>query len=357
MVLLVCAFPFSAIAQQSALPWLESIGAQKGLADIHTISAEAAVTVSDGLTYTVNTVFHDRQRVVWKREYADRTITQGVEGRYIWAYDGQVETEASPFVEEVVLGHQFHAKLLFFDQFHPAFGTPKATQFAGQECMALASVNENSSWILYYEHTGRPLGSVRTRKDESPIIFKYDDWRTVAGILLPFGVLIDDGERKFHYRYSSVSLNEGSLVDFRAPEDVLTEEQKLLRLHRISMDGHLFGRASEMKTVQGDLMALVSEGDVYMMASEQSDAMLDRIMASRDYTVYDDLIRPIVKISEDGTLGWLIAQVSARGIRFDANGAPGNPLEFVCAWIELYEKVQGHWQLTGNVSTFQPGRQ
>ena len=94
-----------------------------------------------------------------------------------------------------------------------------------------------------------------------------------------------------------------------------------------------------------------------MMASEQSDAMLDRIMASRDYTVYDDLIRPIVKISEDGTLGWLIAQVSARGIRFDANGAPGNPLEFVCAWIELYEKVQGHWQLTGNVSTFQPGRQ
>ena len=47
LVLLVCAFPFSAIAQQSALPWLESIGAQKGLADIHTISAEAAVTVSD----------------------------------------------------------------------------------------------------------------------------------------------------------------------------------------------------------------------------------------------------------------------------------------------------------------------
>ena len=42
------------------------------------------------------------------------------------------------------------------------------------------------------------------------------------------------------YRYSRIRLNEGSLDGFRAPEDVLTEEQKLLRLHRIAMDGHLF---------------------------------------------------------------------------------------------------------------------
>ena len=63
--------------------------------------------------------------------------------------------------------------------------------------------------------------------------------------------------------------------------------------------------------------------------------MLDRIMASRDYTIYNDLIRPIVTISEDGTLGWVIAHVSASGLRFDADGAPSGPLEFVSAWIEL----------------------
>ena len=104
-------------------------------------------------------------------------------------------------------------------------------------------------------------------------------------------------------------------------------------------------------------MVFVSDGDIYTMTGEQSDIMLDRIMASRDYTVYADLIRPIVKISEDGTLGRVIAQVSARGVRFDVNGAPSGPLEFVSAWIALYEKVQGQWRLTGNVSNLRPGRQ
>ncbi|GEM_PF-826704 len=354
--LLAGIFAVSATAQQSALPWLESIGARGRLADIHTISAEAAVTVSDGLTYTVNTVFHDRQRAVFRRVYADRTITQGVEGRYIWSFDGKAETEAPPFVEEFVLGHQLHAQLLFFDRLHPEIGTSMPAQFAGRKCMSLASENKNSSWILYYDPTGRPLGMENTRTKETPIIFKFDDWRPVANISLPFAILIDDGKRSFQYRYSSVKLNEGSLAVFRAAEEVLTEEQRLLRLHRIIMDDHLFGRTDGMKNVRGDSMVIVSDGEVYKMAGAESDAMLDRMMTSRDYTVYDDLIRPIVKISNDGSLGWVIAQVSASGVRFDANGKPSGPLEFVCAWIELYEKVQGRWRLLGNVSNFRPGR-
>ena len=106
MALLAGILVVSTTAQQSALPWRENIGAQGSLADIHTINAEAAVTVSDGLTFTVNTVFHDRQRAIFRRIYADRTVTQGVEGRYIWSYDGKAETEAPPFVEEFVLGHR-----------------------------------------------------------------------------------------------------------------------------------------------------------------------------------------------------------------------------------------------------------
>ncbi len=72
VLLLQWAFPFFSIAQQPVLPWLESIGAQGGFSDIHTVSTEAAVTVSDGLTYTVHTVFHDGQRAIFRREYADR---------------------------------------------------------------------------------------------------------------------------------------------------------------------------------------------------------------------------------------------------------------------------------------------
>ena len=167
--------------------------------------------------------------------------------------------------------------------------------------------------------------------------------------------MIDDGERKFNYSYQTISFNKGSILDFKAPESVLTEEQKLLNHHRIIMDGHYFGQTNEMKKLQSDTMIMVSEGEIYYILGNQPDAMIDRIMSNRDYTTYDDLVRPIVQISGDGQLGWVIAQVSAKGIRFDEDGNPKGPLEFVCTWIELYEKVDGQWRMKGNVSNFQPG--
>ncbi len=194
------------------------------------------------------------------------------------------------------------------------------------------------------------------RAGEKSITFKFDDWRSVQNITLPFAVLIDDGKRTFEYRYTTLSLNDGSIAEFRALENVLTEEQKLLRLHRIIMDGHLFGQTSEMKTIGGDSMVIVSDGDIYAVVKSQSDAMFDDIMKSRNYTSYDDLIRPVVKISNDGTLAWVIAQVYAEGVRFDSAGNPNGPLEFVCAWIELYKKVQDKWNWIGNVSNFRADR-
>ena len=60
---------------------------------------------------------------------------------------------------------------------------------------------------------------------------------------------------------------------------------------------------------------------------------------------------PIVRISKDGSLGWLIAQVSAAGVQADAGGQE-KPVAFTSAWIELYEKQNGRWVAVGNVSNF-----
>jgi hypothetical protein len=59
---------------------------------------------------------------------------------------------------------------------------------------------------------------------------------------------------------------------------------------------------------------------------------------------------PIVSVSADGTLGWVVVQVRARGVQGDAK----EPLAFVSAWIELYEKRKGRWVRVGNVSNFKP---
>ena len=60
-----------------------------------------------------------------------------------------------------------------------------------------------------------------------------------------------------------------------------------------------------------------------------------------------------MNVSRDGTLGWIIAQVYAQGTQTTADGET-RPIEFVSAWIELYEKRNGRWLRTGNVSNFKP---
>ncbi len=55
-----------------------------------------------------------------------------------------------------------------------------------------------------------------------------------------------------------------------------------------------------------------------------------------------------MKVSADGTLGWAIVQVEAKGVR------AGEAYAFQSAWIELHEKQDGEWVGIGNVSNFKP---
>ena len=94
----------------------------------------------------------------------------------------------------------------------------------------------------------------------------------------------------------------------------------LLRLHRIGMDDHLYETIEGLKAIRGDSMIIVSRGEVYTMGSDDFDETMESIMNSRDHYIYDDLIRPGVRVSRDGSLGWVIVQVSAKGVFIDQKG-------------------------------------
>ena len=346
--------PFLSLAQPTNLPWLSTIAPKVNLNEIQTISTQANVTVSDGLTYQTHTLYHDPQRAIFKRTYADRTVVQGLEGKYVWTYDGTSEKEASAFIGKIILGHQFHAQILFLDKLHSLTDSLKTVEFNNKQCKAVSSNSDGQYFEFYFQEEGRPLGFTIFNEEEDDIIFKFADWRKVAEVDLPFAVDIDDGKRIFQYKFTEIKFNEGSIADYSAPDSLLTEEQKLLRCHRVIMDGHLFGITDGIKAQQADTMAMLNAGEIFMVEGRPPVAMIDRIMSNRDYFVYDDLIRPMVEVSEDGTLGWVIATLYANGIRFDENGQPTDPIEFTCSWVELYEKVNRDWKLKGIASTFLP---
>jgi len=75
--------------------------------------------------------------------------------------------------------------------------------------------------------------------------------------------------------------------------------------------------------------------------------------ASTRFASYVDLVEPVVEVSADGTLGWVVVQVEAKGVQTGDDGKEAS-VAFVSAWIELYQKRDGRWFRTGNVSNFKP---
>jgi hypothetical protein len=70
------------------------------------------------------------------------------------------------------------------------------------------------------------------------------------------------------------------------------------------------------------------------------------------YEEWDDLEPPVVRVSDDGSMGWIVSRVR---VKRTSPGADGTPQEraFVYAGIMTYEKSEGRWIRVANVSTFE----
>ena len=191
------------LAAHGSVPaWLTQVGERDGITAVH---ATAAVTVSDGLTYDSITVYEGPDRASFKRVYADRTVAHRVDGEKVWQVEADSETEVDSFYGMFVMGHQIQAQILFFDQIHPDATEPAPARFDAEDCLAITAGGE-FSWRLYYAEDGRPLGMRLPREEGAPVVYRFEDWRGIGGVTLPFAVFIDDGERQFEYRFTEVEI-------------------------------------------------------------------------------------------------------------------------------------------------------
>jgi hypothetical protein len=129
-------------------------------------------------------------------------------------------------------------------------------------------------------------------------------------------------------------------------DELLSLHEKVLRAHRES-DVEL------LLADESDDYVVANRGDITRPTLEQRRARLGGYLRATRFTEYRDLAPPIATVSADGTLGWVVVQVQARGTQA---GPAGEALkvDFTSAWIELYRKDAGRWKRIGNVSNFRP---
>ena len=96
---------------------------------------------------------------------------------------------------------------------------------------------------------------------------------------------------------------------------------------------------------------VASRGEVTRPSLDERRQRLGEYFRVATFEEYRDIADPVITVSTDGTLGWVVVQVQVRGVRAGEGGRK-ETLDFVSAWIELYQKRDGRWWRVGNVSNF-----
>ena len=128
---------------------------------------------------------------------------------------------------------------------------------------------------------------------------------------------------------------------------------QLLAAHQQVIQAHLSKDVTTWLNGEADEYLSANRGDITYPTKTERAAMRQPYLEQTEFSEYRDLVSPVVKVSADGTLGWVIAQIQAIGVRTMPDGQE-IAFDAVWAWIELYEKIDGRWLCIGNVSNAKP---
>ena len=129
------------------------------------------------------------------------------------------------------------------------------------------------------------------------------------------------------------------------------DERRLLALHEAGLKAHMDSDIDALLAIQADDFLLVDRGEVSSVSKQDVRDFLGPYLASTKFEFYRDKVPPLVKVSKDGTLGWVAAQVEARAESVGPDGQ-ARTIEAVFAWIALYERRGGEWISIGNATSF-----
>lgn len=135
--------------------------------------------------------------------------------------------------------------------------------------------------------------------------------------------------------------------------DLEKEKAELLRMHRASREAHFKTDVELLQAHAPEVTISVSRGKVSRPTRAEVRKMFADYFRGAKYYEWDDMEEPIVRVSRDASMAWMITRVRVRRVQKDAAGAEREE-KFVYAGLTTYEKQGGKWMRVANASTFEP---
>ena len=97
----------------------------------------------------------------------------------------------------------------------------------------------------------------------------------------------------------------------------------------------------------------VRDGKIQTQTKEDLRKRFTEYFQGAEFSAWDDLEPPIIHVSPDGQMGWMVVRVKIAYSKTDAAGKKTQE-QSVIAWMSVYEKREGKWLHVANASTFEP---
>jgi hypothetical protein len=136
--------------------------------------------------------------------------------------------------------------------------------------------------------------------------------------------------------------------------DLAADRMELLRMHELGQTAHLEKRADLLVASFADSMLTIASGEITVESPEHARAHFQAYFDRSTFLEWADIVPPRIRISPDGQMAYVVVQKRVRLTAPDSLGVT-QPEHTVFAWVEMYEKRAGRWELMAVASTDRPG--
>ena len=150
-------------------------------------------------------------------------------------------------------------------------------------------------------------------------------------------------------------ITQVSLAHGQSHSDLSHEKAALKHSHAADRKAHFKADVDRLLEDSADEMISVRDGAIVRISKAERRRVMAEYFRGARYAEWDNLEDPIIRVSDDGSMAWMITRLKVRRTQKDSTGVEREQ-KFIYAGIMTYEKRDGKWMRVANVSTFEQSK-
>jgi ketosteroid isomerase-like protein len=338
---------------------VQAMGGEKALKRVRNIKAVANCT-SPQRRYKTEIYSARQDRLRFKQSPEGGKVFIGfVNGTHAWASDPKT-AEVSPLSKEnaaMMRGHEFQMIPMVLRERYLNPVVEAVEDFAAKLCYKVRMTDElGKACHIFFDAKSKLMAGMiianPTGDTGETVRIVFHEWQQIGDIKLPVKITATDKKGDFNLNFYEISLNRLDPKIFTVPQSIEAVNE-LLQLHEQQRAAHFNRDARQLVSSFADDFTNISAGKIERPSREQSLSRFQTYFDHSTFLEWDDIAPPVIKVSKDASMAYVIVYKRVRVKSLDEKGAT-QEVTTVFSWMATYEKQKGKWALAAIASTQKP---